>query len=80
MFSGDTDCWFESAVHLQLHIWSCGTGKVYTHSRLVAEREVAFTLFTSVGYAWTAGLASQRRDGGQSRYRSKGSSAHRRRV
>ena len=25
--SGDTDCWFESAVHLQLHIWSCGTGK-----------------------------------------------------
>ena len=39
---------------------------MYTHSRLVAEREVAFTLFTSVGYTWTTGLAPQRRDGGQS--------------
>ena len=36
---------------------------MYTHSRLVAEREVAFTLFTSVGYTWTTGLATQRRDG-----------------
>ena len=32
--SGETDCWFESAVHLQLRIQSCGTGRVYTYSRL----------------------------------------------
>ena len=31
---------------------------MYTHSRLVAEREVAFTLFTLVGYTWSTGLAS----------------------
>ena len=62
---------------MQLHIRFCGTGRVHTHSRLVAELEVAFTLFTFVGYTWITGLAPQRRDGGQSRYRSKGSSAHR---
>ena len=39
---------------------------------------MAFTLFTFVGYTWSTGLAPQRRDGGQSRYRTKGSSAHRR--
>ena len=39
---------------------------------------MAFTLFTFVGYTWSTGLVPQRRDGGQSRYRSKGSSAHRR--
>ena len=30
---------------------------MYTHSRLVAEREVAFTLFIFVGYTWSTGLA-----------------------
>ena len=44
---------------------------MYTHSRLVAEREVAFTLFTFLGHTWSTGLAPQRRDGGQSRYRTK---------
>ena len=40
---GETVCWFESAVHLQLRIQSCGTGRVYTHSRAVLEDVLAET-------------------------------------